>query len=231
MENNFKLGTPGAIIVGAIIVAATIIYINYNGANIKDSGTKNPGAQAQGQVADVTIDDDAVLGDMDAPVTIIEFSDYQCPFCRSFWDETLPSIIGEYVSVGKVRFVYRDFPLSSHPLALPFAEAAECSRDQDKYWEMHDMIFEQQGKLAAGTVNSIEIADLSAWAEDLEMNVGEFERCMEEDKYLEEIRKDFDDGVAAGVSGTPSFFINGEMLRGAVPFEAFKTVIEKKLAE
>lgn len=228
MEDNFKLGAPGAIIVGAVIVAAAIIYSNYSGG----IDTDDQEAQLQNQEAvEVSIDDDAILGDPDAPVTIIEFSDYQCPFCRNFWDETLPLIIGEYVSVGKVKFVYRDFPLSSHPLALPFAEAAECSADQDKYWEMHDVIFEEQGKLVDGTLDSIDVTDFSDWAEDLEMNVEEFETCMADHKYLEEIQKDFDDGAAAGVSGTPSFFINGEMITGALPFEAFKTVIEEKLAE
>ncbi len=228
MEDNFKLGAPGAIIVGAVIVAAAIIYSNYSGG----LDTNDQDAQLQDQeTVEVSIDDDAILGDPDAPVTIIEFSDYQCPFCRSFWDETLPLIIGEYVSVGKVKFVYRDFPLSSHPLALPFAEAAECSADQDKYWEMHDVIFEEQGKLANGTLDSIDVTDFSDWAEDLEMDVDEFETCMADHKYLEEIQKDFDDGAAAGVNGTPSFFINGEMITGALPFEVFKTVIEEKLAE
>jgi len=226
MEDNFKLGAPGAIIVGAIIVAVAIIYVNYDRVDNKDQD-----AQIQDQIAEATIDDDAVLGDVNAPVTIIEFSDYQCPFCKDFWDETLPSIIGEYVSTGKVKFVYRDFPLSSHPLALPFAEAAECAGDQDKYWDMHDMIFGEQVKLADGLLDSIDVTDLSVWAGDLEMDVDEFETCMEDRKYLEEIQKDFSDGTAAGVTGTPSFFINGEMIRGALPFEAFKTVIEEKLAE
>ena len=226
MEDNFKLGAPGAIIVGAVIVAVAIIYTNYDRVDTKDQE-----AQLQDEVVEVTADDDAVLGDANAPVTIIEFSDYQCPFCKDFWSETLPSIVEEYVSVGKVKFVYRDFPLSSHPLAMPFAEAAECAGDQDKYWDMHDMIFEEQDKLANGTLDSIDITDLSVWAWDLEMDVDEFEICMEEHKYLKEIQKDFDDGTKAGVSGTPTFFINGEMIRGALPFEAFKTVIEEKLAE
>jgi protein-disulfide isomerase len=225
-EQNFKLGAPGAIILGAVIVAAAIIYTNYERV---DTGDQD--AQLQQEVAEVTVDDDPVLGNPDAPVTIIEFSDYQCPFCRVFWKDTLPLIIGEYVADGRVKIVYRDFPLSSHPMAIPYAEAAECAGDQDRYWEMHDIIFGEQEKLADGLIESLTIEDLSNATEALEMDKEEFDTCMEEHKYLDEIRKDFEDGDAAGVTGTPSFFINGERVVGALPFEAFQTIIEEKLAE
>ncbi len=225
--DDFKLGAPGAIIVGALIVAVAIIYVNYDRA--VDPADQD--AQIQDQVAEATIDDDTIWGDKNAPVTIIEFSDYQCPFCRIFWRDTLPSIEKEYIDTGKVRFIYRDYPLPSHSMAVPFAEATECADDQGSFWEMHDMIFEEQDKLGEGTITSITPEELSVWAEDLDLDVEEFDTCMEEHKYIDEIGKDFEDGDKAGVSGTPIFFINGEMIRGALPFESFKTVIDAKLGE
>ena len=224
--DDFKLGAPGAIIIGAVIVAVAIIYVNYDRVDTEDQD-----AQLQDQVVEATIDDDTILGDPDAPVTIIEFSDFQCPFCRIFWRDTLPSIEKEYINTGKVRFVYRDYPLPSHPMAVSFAEATECADDQDSYWEMHDMIFEEQEKLGEGTITSITAEELSEWADELDLDVEEFDACMEEHKYLDEISKDTEDGNKAGVSGTPIFFINGEMVRGALPFESFKTVIDGKLGE
>lgn len=92
-----------------------------------------------------TIDDDPILGSANAPVTMIEFSDYQCPFCHSFWKQTLPQIKKDYIDTGKVKFVYRDFPLNIHPMAEPAARAANCAGEQGKYWEYHDKIFGEQG--------------------------------------------------------------------------------------
>jgi len=94
--------------------------------------------------AAISIDDDAILGDPNAPVTIIEFSDFECPFCQRFFSETLSQIQKEYIDTGKARLVYRDFPLSFHPGAQPAAEAAECAKAQGKFWEMHDLIFSKQ---------------------------------------------------------------------------------------
>lgn len=226
MDENFKLGAPGAIIIGAVIVAVAIIYVNYDRVDVEDQD-----AQLRDQIVEATIDDDAILGDKDAPVTIIEFSDYQCPFCRVFWRDTLSLIEEEYINTGKVRFVYRDYPLPSHLMALSFAEAAECAGDQDSYWEMHDMIFEEQDKIGEGTIMSITVEELSEWADELDLDVEEFDACMDDHKYIDEIRKDLEDGEKAGVTGTPMFFINGEIIRGALPFEAFKTVIDEKLGE
>ncbi len=95
----------------------------------------------------VSVDDDPVLGKSDAPVTIIEFSDFQCPYCLRWWEETLPQIKQAYIDTGKVRLIYRDFPLAFHPGAEPAALAANCAHEQGKYWEMHDKIFEEQLKI------------------------------------------------------------------------------------
>ncbi len=181
------------------------------------------GAQAPDARVEVSADDDAFLGDADAPVTIIEFSDYECPFCGRFFSQTLPEIKKEYIDKGLVKLVYRDFPLSFHPNAQKAAEAAECAGDQGSYFEMHDKIFENQ--------QAIGVANLKAYAADLGLNTVAFSNCLDSGKYAQEVRDDTADGQAAGVSGTPSFFINGKKLIGAQPFDAFKAIIDAELAE
>ncbi len=226
-EQNFKLGAPGAIVLGAVIVAAAIIYTNYDSIKPEDQDALLPDNRA----VEATIDDDAVWGDENAPVTIIEFSDYQCPFCRVFWEESLPTIEKDYIDTGKVKFVYRDFPLSSHAMALPYAEAAECSGDQGKYWDMHDKIFEEQAELGRGTITQITLEDLADWSAELDLDLEAFDECMASGKHRDEVLKDLDDGSMAGVQGTPSFFINGKIIRGALPLEAFIEAIESELGE
>lgn len=174
---------------------------------------------------EVSQDDDPAIGPSDAPVVIIEFSDYQCPFCRKFALETLDRILEEYS--GKVRFVYRDFPLESiHAYALKAAEAANCAGEQGRYFEYHDLLFERQEDWSSrGTAAFVE------YAEQLGLELESFKTCLSSGKYEEEVRKDLQDGLRAGVSGTPAFFINGIPLSGAQPFEAFKAIIDSELAE
>ena len=159
---------------------------------------------------------------------MIEFSDYQCPFCRSFWRDSLTQLKKEYIDTGKVKFVYRDYPLSFHPMAQPFAEASECADDQGKYWQMHDKIFSEQEKKGQGTI-TLTFDDLKLWASQIGLDKNKFNKCLDSGKYKAEVQKDFDDGSKAGVSGTPSFFINGRLLVGAQPFSAFKAIIDEEL--
>ena len=215
-----KLIIPGAIVLAGVLIGASIIYSNggfQEAANIKDA-TKDK--------QDVSVDDDSFLGKKSAPVVVVEFSDFQCPFCRSFWRDTLPLIKSEYIDTGKVRFVYRDFPLGFHPGAIPAAQATECAEDQGKFWEMHDKIFIEQDKQGSGTVQ-FGVDDLKRWAGEMGLNAGEFNSCLDSGKYAEEVSNDLKDGQAAGVSGTPSFFINGKLVVGAQPFSAFKAIIDE----
>lgn len=192
-----------------------------------DSGAQPSGSNVRR--VDVSADDDPVMGSASAAVTIIEFSDFQCPFCRKFWKETLPQIVEEYVDTGKVKFVYRDFPLSFHPGAEPAARAAECADEQGKFWEMHDKIFEEEDKQGQGTIQFDE-EDLKTWAKGVSgLKYADWEKCFDSGKYADEVANDFSDGTAAGVSGTPSFFINGRQVEGAVPFAEIKAVIEEEL--
>ena len=177
----------------------------------------------QQKIVDVSADDDAVKGAKNALVTIIEFSDYDCPFCGRHFRETLPQIIKEYVDTGKVKLVFRDFPLSFHENAQKAAEAAECAGEQEKYWEMHDKLFENQ--------DALDVSSLKTYSQQIGLNTREFNKCLDSGEMADEIKKDISDGESAGVSGTPAFFINGRFLSGAQPFSAFKQIIDEELAK
>lgn len=169
----------------------------------------------------VSADDDPVQGYKDAPITIIEFSDFQCPYCAKFYTQTLPQIKENYIDTGKVKFVYRDFPLSFHPYAKKAAEAAECAHEQGKFWEFHDKIYENQ--------NTLNNESLKQYAIDLGLNKDQFNTCLDTGKMSQEVMKDLQDGSSYGVTGTPAFFINGTKLVGAQPYEAFQRIIEQEL--
>ena len=168
-----------------------------------------------------SVDNDPVKGKPDAPVTIIEFSDFQCPFCAKFYQEAYPQIIKEYVDTGKVKLVYRDYPLGFHPNAQKAAEASECAHEQNKFWEMHDKLFENQESLSE--------VNYKKWATELGMDSNKFNDCLDTGKYEEEVQKDLQAGSDAGVSGTPGFFVNHQIISGAVPFAVFKEVIDAEL--
>jgi len=186
------------------------------------------------QPTNISIDDDPVIGDQNAPITIIEFSDFQCPFCARFQTQTLPLILEQYVNTGKVKFVFRDFPIqSSHPNAMPAAVAAECANEQDRYWQFHDELFENQG-----VWNKMSIVDATdvfkGYAAKLELNKEQFNSCLDSGKYIGEINSDLNDGRKYGITGTPGFFIGNEKtgfvkVNGAQPFEVFKSVIDSQL--
>ncbi|MFH1134169.1 MAG: thioredoxin domain-containing protein [Nanoarchaeota archaeon] len=166
-------------------------------------------------------DDDAVHGSADAPVTMIEFSEYQCPYCARFVQQTLPQIEEKYIKTGKVKHIFRDFPLGFHQNAQKAAEAAECAGEQGKYYEMHDKLFANQADLG--------VDNYKKWAQELGLNTGDFNTCLDSGRMAAEIQKDMADGQAAGVRGTPAFLINGQLVSGAQPFASFETVIEAKL--
>ena len=182
----------------------------------------------------ISIDDDPIIGDADAPITIIEFSDFQCPFCARFHTQTLPLILEEYIQKGKVRLVFRDFPIQSiHPNALPASVAANCANEQGKFKEMHDALFENQSEWnKQDAVNALAL--FSQYAARIGLDQDTFDACLKSGKHIEEIRKDLDDGRDYGVSGTPGFFVGNDHigyveLKGAQPFESFKKLIDAQL--
>ena len=182
----------------------------------------------------ISEDNDPIIGNMDAEITIIEFSDFQCPFCARFHVQTLPTIMDEYINKGTVKLVFRDFPIQSiHPNALPASVAAECANEQKKFKEMHDVLFEKQNEWSNQNIESV-MNTFSQYASDLGLEEKAFDSCLKNGKYIEEIQKDLDDGRTYGISGTPGFFIGNDQigfieLKGAQPFENFKKVIDNQL--
>jgi len=230
----------------SVVLGVAVIYLLFNGGFLGNSSASGavvqqptlqqpqPSAPSRPTPTPITDfkaleDDDAFLGDENAPVTIVEFSDFQCPFCRRFYTQTLPQIKSQYIDSGKVKFVYRDYPLSFHPAAQIAAEAGECAEEQGKFWEMHDKIFDEQGKQGGGTVQ-FTVTDLKQWAADIGLDTGKFNECVDSGKYTSEVQKDFAAGSAAGVTGTPGFLINGKLVVGAQPFTVFQQIIEAELS-
>jgi len=185
-------------------------------------------------VMKISADNDPVIGNLDAPITIIEFSDFQCPFCARFYSQTLPLIYEEYIDQGKVKLVFRDFPIQSiHPNAVPAAVASECANEQGKFKEMHDILFDNQNQWSRQeTVDALSL--FSQYATEIQLEQETFDSCLTSGKYIEEIQKDLNDGQNYGVSGTPGFFVGNDQIgyvqiKGAQPFDIFKKVIDAQL--
>jgi len=193
-------------------------------------GQAAPAAESQ---AIVSIEGGAVKGDQNAKLTLVEFTDYQCPFCSRHFRDTMPKIVEEYVDTGKVKYVLREFPLESiHPLAFKASEAALCAGEQGKYWEMHDRLFANQNALA--------VAQLPSHAEPAGLDAAKFKSCLDSGKFSAKIRKDLGDAQKAGATGTPTFFIgltdpkSNEVkairkIVGAQSFAAFKDAFDTLL--
>ncbi|MBR9689539.1 MAG: DsbA family protein [Candidatus Altiarchaeota archaeon] len=170
----------------------------------------------------VSSDDDPSKGSPDAPLTLIEFGDYGCGYCGRFYTETLPLIVENYVNTGKVRYVYRDF-LRGNSKA---AEASECADDQGKFWEYHEILFKRSSDWRSKGIDAFK-----DYASELELNTETFNSCLDSGEKLAEAQKDTNDGSSYGVSGTPTFFINGFKFVGAQPYENFQAAIEQVLAQ
>lgn len=170
---------------------------------------------------------DYMLGDANATVTIVEFSDFQCPFCGKYSTETFPQIKQSYIDTGKVKYYFRDFPLDFHPQAKDASKAANCAGAQGKYWEMHDEVFKNQ---SAWSGNADVLNILKGYAKTLGLNKAEFDKCIADANTENEIFSDLLIGSQLGASGTPTFFINGEKLVGAQPYQAFETAISEALS-
>jgi protein-disulfide isomerase len=175
-----------------------------------------------GQVrrVDVSTDGDASMGPEDAPVTIIEFSDYQCPYCRQWYSQVYQQLMAAYP--GKIKFVYRDNPLPMHAEAQPAAEAAECAGEQSAYWKFHDALFSGQYDLGRAAYDQ--------YAAELGLDTVAFAECLDTHRFKSEVEADARDAALAGLNSTPSFVVNGRVLIGALPFADFKAVIDEELA-
>lgn len=215
MKNNMTKNPWFFVSVGLALIILILIGTSFNGssgtAKVIDSNNKDIAILSEG----------AVLGEKDAPVTIIEYSDYECPFCARFYTGAYQQIKEEYIATGKVKLIFKDFPLSFHQNAQKASEAAWCAGDQDKYFEMHDKLFESG--VSGGTTT------FKKYAKELGLDEKDFNECLDSDKYEDLVQQNFKEGQSVGVSGTPSFTINGKLIVGAQPFEVFKQAIEEEL--
>lgn len=198
--------------------------------------SQSPNQPESNSIGFVSLDDDPVKGNQNAPITIVEFSDFQCPFCKRFHETTLPLIEKNYIGSGKVKFVYRDFPIQNiHPNAFPAALASECADEQGKFWEYHDQIFVNQSNWKDLDVSTA-VNAFKQYAIELGLNTAEFNQCFESAKFSDEVGKDLQDGRIYGVTGTPGFFIGNEKVGyirvlGAQPYSVFEQVIEEQLTK
>ncbi len=175
----------------------------------------------QVQRYDIPEDDDPVWGPADAPITIIEFSDYECPYCRRWHVEVWPQIQETYSE--QVRLVYRDFPLTTiHPNATPAAAAANCAGEQDTYWEFSELLFSMELGLDKNAYEQ--------YASNLSLDLDAFSDCLDSGRQNEEVMADYEYAASLGVRSTPTFFVNGIPLVGAQPFEVFQNLIEQELS-
>lgn len=261
-KNSIKIPLPAGnklqmLLMVLLIVASFFIgslwtklqYLEKGGTAVQGTTTVN--AQGTGQQVaapqavptedlspkKVSIDNDAVLGDKNAKVTLIDFSDYECPFCKRYFDDTFSQIKKNYIDTGKIKYVYRDLPLSFHQNAHKEAEAAECAREQggdEVYYKYHDEIFTRTTSNGTG----LALTELSVIATDLGLDGTALQSCLDAGKYKAEVDKDLADATAVGASGTPTFFIGkstpdgviiGTKLVGAQPYSAFQVEIDKQL--
>jgi protein-disulfide isomerase len=194
---------------------------------------QTPPAQVDRTTVTLSMGDGPALGREDAPITIVEFSDYQCPFCRKHFTGAFATLKASYIDTGKVRYFFRDFPLDSiHPYARKAAESARCAGDQGKFWDMHDVMFNNQGALKSD--------NLRDFARAMQLDLDSFNACLDSGKYAKSVEADLAAGSAAGVTGTPGFFIGrtktdgtiaATAMKGALPASSFSQVIDRLLEE
>lgn len=184
-------------------------------------GEQASGGGSVDAALDESAKDDPALGSADAKVTIVEFADYECGYCRIWYQQVYAPLMAQYGS--RIRFVFRDFPLDFHPNSQPAAEAANCAGAQGRYWEYQDQLW--------GTGVGLDSASLRQYAQAISLDMGAFDECTSSNRFAEEIRQDVLDGMRKGVNGTPAFLVNDQLVPGMLPFDQFAAIIEQELAK
>lgn len=229
----FALGLLVSLMVISLAANIFLGYFFFKSDSAKAFGSQNavatdiwapspsPQAPTAGPVQEFKITkDDHIRGDFKAPVTLVEYSDFECPFCGRAYP-TFQKLLADYS--GKVRLVYKHFPLRSiHPNAQKAAEASECAAEQGKFWEYHDKLFDNQA-------GGYSLDNFKQWAKDLNLNANKFNDCLDSSKYASKVKADEVDGQTRGVQGTPATFVNGQLVAGAVPYAEFQSVVDQAL--
>ena len=236
-------GTPAFFINGFPISGAQPYEVFENAIGLAEIGKLQEAfqesAQAQAEATaqaalpkEVPLSDEPSKGPADAPITIVEYSDYQCPFCLRHFQQTMPQL-QQYIDAGQVRYIFKDFPLQNiHPQSQKAHEAARCAREiggDEMYWSMHDLLFSRQEEWAQVSVPN-HVAVLKTFASEAGLAQDEFDECLDSDRYYDAVNAELAEGTQLGVRGTPAFFINGQPLSGAQPFPIFQQIIEQLLA-
>lgn len=211
-------------VVGAVLVAVVLVFLNRPGATVStdDFEARDRGGATQSGF---------VLGDPNAPVRLIEYSDFQCPFCQRFWDEVEPMLVEEYVATGRASIEYRNYVfLGAESQAA--AEAAACAADQDRFWDFHDVLFHRQGQENAGVYSD---SNLKWYAEQLQAAVPEFdvdawESCFRAGTHTEAVREQSRVASNQGIVSTPTLLVNGVPIVGAQPLDVYRQAIDAALA-
>lgn len=249
MSKDNNNGLIGAIVFAALVISGSLLFfgMQFSGGMSKDdlqaeifkgidSWIANEEARAAKEQAEKNkprfvegdfTDDDPFAGDEDAPVTIVEFADFECYYCGLFYENTLAKLLTTYVDTGKAKLVYRDLPLDFHPNAYPAALFGECVddlSDDETFFKIHDRIFDT----IKGGFN---YDDMSAYAVTLGLDEAELKECFDGDEFKDEIEADIAAASSVGINGTPGFIINGQVVSGAQPFEVFEKIIEDELAK
>ncbi|MDP3800039.1 MAG: DsbA family protein [bacterium] len=215
-----SLSIPISIVVAGLLVAGAVWF--------RGTGNIDTTAQVGAKPVKVELGNLPILGDEKAKITIIEFADYQCPYCEAFFTQVEPVLRDEYVKKGLAKVQWRDFAFLG-PESFWSAEAARCANDQGKFWQYHDLLLNRQKGENEGAFSK---ENLKKFASELGLNTTDFDSCLDTGKYTQAVKDDTDYGRSVGVSGTPATFINGEMVVGVDrnnPFAQFKVVIDKYL--
>ena len=220
-QQKSTLSVPISIIIAGALVAGAVWFSN--GSNIDTTATVGGAGTKQ---VDVSFGNTPILGEENAEVEIIVFSDYQCPYCESFFKNVEPTLREEYIKTGKAKMSWRDFAFLG-PESFLAAEAARCANDQGKFWQYHDLLFNRQKGENQGAFAKDK---LKGFASELGLNQSDFDSCLDSGKYTQAVKDDTDYGKSVGVSGTPATFINGEFIEGvdpSDPFTRFRNVLDK----
>jgi protein-disulfide isomerase len=230
---------PVSILVAGVIIAGAVVFMSlYKGSapaaaptGGAQAGTQPAAAQPSANTADIMKlgANEAVLGNASAPVTIVEYADYQCPFCTKFFSQTEPLIVSNYVNTGKAKMVFRNLAFLG-PESVAAASAAECANDQGKFWTYHDSLY--KAKIAdenkGGSENDgyFTQALFIQLAGQVGLNVSQFTSCVSSNKYNNAVTQEKTDASNFGINSTPTFFINGQQIQGAQPYSSFQQVLD-----
>jgi protein-disulfide isomerase len=203
------------ILIGLFVAASAANCMTMPNGNDNDNDNDNVGDPP------IILTTDHILAEGTPALTVVEYADFQCPFCGRFARETYPTIKAEYIDTGKVRWVFRHFPLAIHANARDAAEASECAHDQGMFWEYHDHLFNNQAAL--------DVASLKAYAGQLGLDQTTFDGCLDGGGKAARVQMDVDSGTALGVTGTPAFFIGGRRVQGFQTISQFRALLDDAL--